>query len=183
MIRLDRRQKISDKKLFVTIFLVTFVIFFMTNDGHRSTFDEDTPAQQALRMSTMTPHPHFVEGESRLYFEYERFKGNSDAVLCKDGIFCTNASIIHSATQVPFIMLNQHLGIISHSDIFFPASWSEDRHYVWWRNSISADLTFMEMFYGPLLTSLSVGFLFLIARSYNFTLRISISLAMFCVKD
>ena len=81
MIRLDRKQKFTDRRLFFIIFALTFTIFIFTTDGHRNTFDEDTASQQALRIATWSPHPEYVQGESTLWFEYERFIKTSNQTI------------------------------------------------------------------------------------------------------
>ena len=56
-------EKNSDtKKIFFLIFGIVFIVFLFTSDGHRYTMDEDMGAQMALGMTTLEPHPDYVEG-------------------------------------------------------------------------------------------------------------------------
>ena len=66
---LNRLKRINSK-VFILIFLITFSIFVFTSDGHRYTFDEGLAQDQAIRIATMEPHPDYIQGESRLFFEY-----------------------------------------------------------------------------------------------------------------
>jgi len=178
MIRLDKKQKFTDRRLFIIIFALTVTIFIFTTDGHRNTFDEDPISQQALRISTWSPHPDYIQGESRLYFEYERFKLNANSPVCINGILCSNASVMQSLTQLPFILINQNLNILTEETIFLSGEDFDDQHYVWWRNTLAPELIFMELLYGPVFSALSVGVLFLISRTFNFSQRTSITLAI-----
>ena len=49
---------------------------------------------------------------------------------------------------------------------------------VYWRNSLEPDFTFLELFYGPLFSGLSVGIFYLVSRTYGFSTKISISLSI-----
>ena len=178
MIRLDRKQKFTDRRLFFIIFALTFTIFIFTTDGHRNTFDEDTASQQALRIATWSPHPEYVQGESTLWFEYERFKNNTGAPVCINCILCSTASIPQSLTQMPFILINEQLNILTSTNTFWTEEDFNEPHYVWWRNSIPSSLIFMELFYGPVISALSVGIFFLVCRTFNFNQRVSITLAI-----
>ena len=53
-----------------------------------------------------------------------------------------------------------------------------DEHYVYWRNSEKPDLVFMELFYGPFLSALSVAIFFLICLEYKFTKQTSVILTI-----
>jgi len=48
-----------------------------------------------------------------------------------------------------------------------------------WRNTLNPDFTFLELFYGPLFSALTVGVFFLVCRTFNFTPKTSITLALF----
>ena len=72
-------EKNSDtKKIFFLIFGLVFIIFLFNSDGHRYTMDEDMGAQMALGMTTLEPHPDFVEGgteqESKSFFNKGRLR-------------------------------------------------------------------------------------------------------------
>ena len=172
-------QKIHfDKKIPVLIFIICFTVFVFSNDGHRYTFDEDVAYQQSFRIATWENDPSYIQGESRPFFEYPylfphdlpTYQGRP---LCENGILCSQASIIHSVTQVPFIFLNHTFNFIS-DDIKWDFEEFNDHHYVSWRNSENPDFIFLELFYGPLFTALSVSILFLICRSFGISLKNSI---------
>ena len=62
-------EKNSDiKKIFFLISSIVFIIFLFTSDGHRYTQDEYMAQEMALRMVTLEPHPDYVEGESKMFF-------------------------------------------------------------------------------------------------------------------
>ena len=167
-------------KLCLILFSLFFAIFLFTSDGHRFTFDEDLASQQSKRIATFSPDPSYVQGESRAFFEYpwlfppDSYNYNLRP-LCQNAILCSHATIVHSLTQAPFIFVNHHLGFITTSDIWTLDDF-DDFHYVSWRNSIDPDLTFMEIFYGPLFSALSVCVLFLISKTYGFSIRTSLIL-------
>ena len=167
-------------KLCLILFSLFFTIFLFTSDGHRFTFDEDLASQQSKRIATFSPDPSYVQGESRAFFEYpwlypkDSYEYNQRP-LCQNAILCSHATIIHSLTQAPFIFVNHHFGFVTTSDIWTLSDF-DDFHYVSWRNDIDPDFTFMEIFYGPLFSALSVCALFLISKTYGFSIRTSLIL-------
>ena len=106
-------QKIHfDKKITILIFIICFTAFVFTNDGHRYSFDEDIAYQQSYRLVTWENDPSYIQGESRVFFEYTwlfppEAAGKSRAI-CQNGILCSQADIMHSVTQVPFILVRCH---------------------------------------------------------------------------
>ena len=46
-----------EKKIILTIFVLSFVIFLFTSDGHRFSLDEDITHQQTIRIVTQEQHP------------------------------------------------------------------------------------------------------------------------------
>ena len=172
-------QKIHfDKKIPILIFIICFTIFVFSNDGHRYTFDEDVAYQQSFRIATWENDPSYIQGESRPFFEYPYLFPHDLPIyqgrpLCENGILCSQASIIHSVTQAPFIFLNHTFNFIS-ADIKWDFEEFNDHHYVSWRNSQNPDFIFLELFYGPLFTALSVSILFIICRSYGISVKNSI---------
>lgn len=167
----------TDNKLFLLVFIITLIVFVFTSDGHRYTFDEDITQKQSMRIATMKPDPSYVQGESRLLFEYPTYFPNNPRPVCLNAILCSTASIGSSLTQVPFILINQIFHIIIY-DIIWTSEDFNDPHYVWWRNSIEPDFTFLDLFYGPLFSALSIGIFFLICRSFDFSRKNSILLSL-----
>ena len=155
----------NNLKFLLILFSLFFVIFVFTSDGHRFTFDEDVAAQQSKRIATLSPDPSYVQGESRLFFEYpwlfppelSSYQGRD---ICLNGILCSGAYIGHSVTQAPLIFLNHTFNFISSGDVFFTSEDFTDLHYLQWRNTMNPDFVFLELFYGPLFTSLSVSVFF-----------------------
>jgi len=170
----------SNLKLCLILFSLFFTIFLFTSDGHRYTFDEDLAFQQSKRIATFSPDPSYVQGESRAFFEYpwlyppDSYEYNQRAI-CQNAILCSHATVIHSLTQAPFIFVNHHFGFITASDIWTQNDF-DDFHYVSWRNDMDPDMVFMEIFYGPLFSALSVCVLFLISKTYGFSIRTSLIL-------
>tara|TARA_B110000495_G_C23019297_1_gene604371 strand:+ start:451 stop:2040 length:1590 start_codon:yes stop_codon:yes gene_type:complete len=173
----------TEKKIALTLFCIFFVVYVFSSDGHRHTFDEEVTLRQATWLSTLTPHPDYVPGVSREGFDFPElfihpagFEDRDAAPLCNFGLLCSAATIGHSIVEVPFLLLNQHLNIISDNAIFTTDDF-DDLHYVWWRNSLDVNHVFLELFYGPLFTALSVFLFFFVSRTFNITLKNSIVLA------
>ena len=161
-------------RVFLLLVLIAFTIFVFTNDGHRYSFDEDVTQRQSDWIATQQPHPNFKEGESAVFFDYpELWPNGRSGSVCKIGIICSPAYLGHVFTEIPFILINENLNIINNEDIWTIEDF-DIPHYVWWRNSIDSNFTFMELFYGPIFSSFAVGFLFLICRNLNFRLNSSI---------
>ena len=170
------------KKIFFLIFGIVFIIFLFTSDGHRYTMDEDMGAQMALGMTTLEPHPDFVDGgteqESKSFFNMGRlFNPNNAGPVCTNGITCFPVSVFYSATEVPFIALNHYFHIITNDTHVFSIEDFADAHYVFWRNSENPDFVFLELFYAPFFLAFSVGIFFLICLEYKFTRQTSIILS------
>ena len=163
----------TERKIALTLFCIVFVIFIFSNDGHRTTFDEEVTQRQATWLATLTPHPDFKPGESREYFDFPELFPNPDGWICNIGILCSPATIGHSIVEVPFIFVNENLNIISEDDIWDTNDF-DDQHYVWWRNSLPSNAVFMELFIGPLFSALSVFLFFFVTRSFDITLKNSI---------
>ncbi len=171
-------DKILDRKLFLTIVCLSFLIFLLTSDGHRYTFDEDVTQQQSQWIATMTPHPQFIPGESQFLFQYPNYFPNNPRPICNIGILCTQLPIGTPLTQVPFLLLNQNFNFITFDTLFLTSEDFPDPHYVFWRNSLEPDFTFLELFYGPTFSALSVGIFYLLSRTYGFSTKISTSLSI-----
>ncbi len=171
-----------NKKVFLVITILFFSIFTFTSDAHRSTSDEEFLQQQALRIVLQTPDPDFVLGESGSFFNYPQFwyphmQEGGGKLKCKIGIICYPIGIAFSTTAVPFIFLNQQFNFLTNDSVNYTTEDFIEPHYVWWRNSLDPDMTFMELFYGPFYLSLAIGVFFLISRAFNYKITTSISLA------
>lgn len=168
-----------DNKVFLLVFFITLTVFVFTNDGHRYTFDEDVAQKQSMNIAIQKPQPGYIEGQSRMLFEYPQYFPHNDRPICKNGILCSQTPIGYGLTEVPFILLNKNLHIIN-NDIQWTSSDFNDPHYVWWRNTLQQepDFVFLELFYGPVFSALSVGTFFLLCRAFNFTQKISTALSM-----
>ena len=167
-----------NKKLFLPIFFITFTIFLFTSDGHRYSGDEDWQNLQAIRMVTLEPHELYVDGESRIRFEYPiSYPPGWQGDTCFNYILCSPAKIGVSVTQVPFLFINHTFDIITEDTVTWTTDDFSDLHYVFWRNSIESDFTFMELFYGPFYMALSISVFFLICRTFNYQIRTSLILS------
>ena len=168
----------QNTKIFLVITILFFSIYTFSSDGHRATSDEDFSQQMALRMILQEPDPEFIPGESDNKFKYpEMVYPHPKGAICNYGILCYPAGLMYTVTEVPFIFLNHHLNFLTTESVVFTIEDFPDAHYVWWRNSADPSHTFMELFYGSFFTSLSVGTFFLIARSFNYKITTSLSLA------
>ena len=171
----------QNTKIFLVIAILFFSIYTFTSDAHRATSDEDFAQQQALRIVLQEPDPEFVLGVSGNLFKYPEFwyPHNPDGgkVKCNYGIFCYPVGIPYSVTEVPFIFLNHHFNFITTETVVFTVEDFPDTHYIWWRNSNDPNFTFMELFYGPFFSSLSVATFFLISRAFKYKTTTSLLLA------
>jgi len=170
------------KKIFFLIFGIVFIVFLFTSDGHRYTMDEDMGAQMALGMTTLEPHPDFVEGgteqESKNLFNMGRlYNPYNIGHPCSNGITCFPVSVFYSATEVPFIALNHYFHIITNDTHVFSIEDFADAHYVFWRNSENPDFVFLELFYAPLFSALTAAIFFLVCLEHKFTRQNSIILS------
>ena len=91
---------------------------------------------------------------------------------------CSPARIGASVTEVPFLFINHNFPIITKDTVTWTFDDFKDLHYVNWRNNINPDFTFLELFYGPLYSSLLLGVFFLICRSFNYEIRTSLILTL-----
>ena len=159
-----------NNKFFAIIVVFSFLIFIATADGHRMTFDEDITNQEAIRITTMTPDSKFVQGESRLFFEYVHlFPADSNKrAICNIGILCSASNIGHSITQVPFLIFYNFFPIFNSVSIFENDDF-DDQNYVYWRNTLDSNFVFLDLFYGSIFSSLSVGTFYLVTREFRFT--------------
>lgn len=167
-----------NKWYFIVIICLTFSIFLSTSDGHRYTFDEDVTQQQSLWITTMSPDEKFISGESRIFFKYPEYFPDNQNTVCLNGILCSTVSIGSSIVQVPFLFLNHHFNFIDHDTVFFTIDDFNDPHYVYWRNSINPDFSFLELFFGPILSATSVGIFFLILRTYGLSSSTSVIVSL-----
>jgi hypothetical protein len=169
-----------DKRLFLLIVIITLIIFFYTNDGHRSTFDEDVTNQEGLRIATMSPDPSFIQGESQIFFEYPNLfpPETNDRSLCKIGILCSVSNIGHSLIESIPIFVNHNLRIISNVQIYENDDY-DDLNFVYWKNNLNPDFVFLELVFGPFFSSLSIGIFFLLCRFFSITQRTSILISFF----
>jgi hypothetical protein len=163
---------------FVVIVGISFFIFLSTSDGHRYTIDEDVTQQQSLWITTMSPDDNFILGESRVFFQYPDYFPNNTRNICINGILCSPASIGSSIVQVPFLFINHFFHLISQDTVVFTADDFTDPHYIYWRNSIHPDFTFLELFFGPTLSAFGVGIFFLILRTYGLSPTTSVTISL-----
>jgi len=168
----------NSKKLLIILFSLTFFVFLFTSDGHRYTIDEHLSQEMAFKMTTLVPDPTYVQGESKNYFHIPLFNPYNVGSLCSNGITCYPISFFYSITEVPFIAINHFFSIITPDTLILDTDDFTDQHYVFWRNSEKADLVFLELFYGPVFTALSISIFFLICLEHKFSKRTSITLSL-----
>lgn len=165
----------KDKKIFLIIVLIAFSIYSFTSHGHRYTSDEYVAFVQADRIVNQKATPDLIPEEYKLHIEGRGRSIDGSPAVCKDGILCSFVPIGHAISYVPFIYFEKNLSIIPPST--FTNNDFNDPHYVWWRNSVPHEETFTFLFFGPLITSLSVGIVFLINRTYECSQKTSIAVA------
>jgi len=164
----------SDHKVFFLILIISFSIFIFTASAHRYTSDDYLAYSQAERIVNQTPIPNFILGETRAGLQGSG-EIQWDFPTCKDPIICSNVPLVYSISLIPFIQLEQNLNILPDNN--FTLDDFDDNHYVWWRNTLSSEETFVFLFYGPLITAISSAILFSICRTYNFSIKIAITIA------
>ena len=164
----------NDHKVFFLILIISFSIFIFTASAHRFSSDDYLAYSQAERIVNQTPIPNFIPGETR-----PGLQGSNqiqwDFPACKDPIICSNVPLVYSMSLIPFIQLEQNLNILPDEDLTLDDF--DDNHYVWWRNTLSNEETFTFLFYGPVITAISTAILFAICRTYNFSIKIAITVA------
>ena len=170
-----KKNSIVDRRLLILLFMISFTIFVFTNDAHRYTIDEDIAQRLTKRIVTMTPDPLYKEGESHVGFEFEFVPPGP---LCKNAILCSGVYLGHTLTQVPILALNHYFDLINSETVTWTNDDFNDPHYVFWRNTIDPDFTFMELFYGPIFSSLSVITFFSICQKTPYRKSTSIILSL-----
>ena len=164
----------NDHKVFFLILIISFSIFIFTASAHRFTSDDYLAYSQAERIVNQTPIPNFIPGETRPGLQ-DSNQIQWSFPACKDSIICSNVPLVYSMSLIPFIQLEQNLNILPDTDLTLDDF--DDNHYVWWRNTLSNEETFTFLFYGPLITAISTAILFAICRTYNFSIKIAITVA------
>ena len=164
----------NDHKVFFLILIISFSIFIFTASAHRFTSDDYLAYSQAERIANQTPIPNFIPGETRPGLQGPNQIQWSFST-CKDPIICSNVPLVYSMSLIPFIQLEQNLNILPDTDLTLDDF--DDNHYVWWRNTLSNEETFTFLFYGPVITAISTAILFAICRTYNFSIKIAITVA------
>jgi len=164
----------NDHKVFFLILIISFSIFIFTASAHRFTSDDYIAYSQAERIINQTPIPNFIPGETRPGLQGPNQIQWSFST-CKDPIICSNVPLVYSMSLIPFIQLEQNLNILPDRDLTLDDF--DDNHYVWWRNTLSNEETFTFLFYGPVITAISTAILFAICRTYNFSIKIAITVA------
>ncbi len=171
-------KKHNIRKIFFLILGLAFIVFLFTSDGHRYAIDELHSSEMAYRMTTLEPDPAYVQDESKVFFNVPIYNPRNVGSLCANPITCYPASVFHSATQVPFMAANHYMNFISSETLVLDVEDFRDPHYIHWRNSQNVDVVFMELFYGPFFSSLSVAIFFLICIEQKFSRTNSIILTL-----
>ena len=168
----------NNKKFFLILFFIFFTVYVFSSDGHRATNDEEYAQQQTFRLVVLEPDPDFILGESGTLFKYPQFwYPYGQGTPCSNALLCYGANVAHSVTEYPFVFLNYHLQIFSEDTLKFSFDDFHDNHYVFWRNSIDPTFTFMELFFGPFYSALSISIFFLICRNFNYSVKTSLILS------
>jgi hypothetical protein len=175
------RQISNDKKLALVLFSLFFLIFIFSNDGHRFSSDEDWAQMQTIKLVTLEPHPLYEQDVSKRFYEHPTIypptaSWMQHSPLCNHPLLCTGVSFAWSLTEYPFVFINYHLQLLTTDSVVWDFEDFEDGHYVYWRNSLDPNFTFLEVFFGPFYTALSISIFYLICRTYNFNNKTSLIL-------
>lgn len=175
------KEKTFDTKIFLTLVCFAIFVFILSSDGHRYTFDEHATTEQSTWILNMSPHPDFVQGESKVFFNYPLYFPDSMNFreVCMNGILCSNIEIGSSIIQIPFLFLNQNFNFITSETLILTSDNFPDPHYIYWRNSLDPNTTFLELFFSPIFAGLSVGVFYLITRLYGLSNSTSVILSIF----
>ncbi|MGI0011326.1 MAG: glycosyltransferase family 39 protein, partial [Nitrosopumilaceae archaeon] len=168
----------SNKKIFIILFTITFIIFLFTSDGHRYSPDEDDAELLAKRIATQEAHPLYVEGQTRLLFEHPQMFPNPTGPICQNPLLCSPANIGHVITEVPLVFINHQINQFSKLRFILSGNDFDNISYVYWRNSLDPDFLLLELLYGPLFSAFSVGVFFLICRTFNYSDKTSSVLSL-----
>ena len=170
----------NNKKIVIILFTLVLTTFVFSSDAHRYTSDEDWAQLQAKRIATLTPHPLWVENETRPLYEHPQTYPPQfqTGAICGNFLLCSPATIGHSLTEVPFLLINENFNIVKEDTVTWTFDDFKDAHYIMWRNSAEPNFTFLELFYGPFFSALAVSLFFLICRTFDYNNRISLSLAL-----
>ena len=154
-------------------------MFIFTNSGHRYTSDEDVGQKLAKSIVTQEPSTPslYVPGKTRPGYDVPG--DNTGLPICRGPILCSEAFIGHGLVEVPFIFINHNFHIITQNTLVLTNSDFRDPNYIFWRNSLDPDDTFMQLFFGPVFSALSVGTFFLTSRLFGYHLKTSVILAFF----
>lgn len=167
-----------EKKLFLSIIALMLVFFIFTNSGHRFSFDEDVTQKQTMYIVNEKPGPLYVKGNSTVVYEFPVYFPHPPGPVCQNAILCSPANLGHSLTEVPLVLVNHYFHLIKSDTVVWDASDFDDPAYIYWRNSIDPDFTFLQLFYGPIFSALSVAVFFLISRTFGFNYKTCVYLAL-----
>jgi len=171
---MQKTNQVIKYKIFLMIFIISFTVFVFTSQGHRYSSDEYFTFNQAYRIATQTEIEGFEPGVTKPTFTIPSAITHSRPV-CYDAILCSSAPIGHSVSYVPFILIQNIIDLIPEKN--FTVNDFDDPHYVSWRNSLSKSETFTFIYFGALVTSLSISILFLIICSYGYSFKTGLTVA------
>lgn len=165
---LSMTQSRTDYKVFFIIFIITFSIFVFTCHAHRITLDEYRAINQAEKILTQKSDPNFISGVTR---PDEQESGSIDwsKPACKDNILCSLSPMGYAISMLPFVFIEKNFHVIPNFVLI--GTDFDDPSYVLWRNTIPSEETFTFLFFGPLITSLSVCMVFLTSHTFKYNIR------------
>ena len=168
----------NDVKIFVILTIMMFVIFLFTADGHRHSPDEDFGHEQAKRIYEQKPHPDYVQDKSNYGFDYPSLKSPWTQPICYNGVLCSSIPIGYSITFIPFIALNDFFNFVSSDTVTWTLDDFPNPHYVLWRNGLPVNFVLIELAYGPLFASFTVGVFYYLCRVMNYQQKTSIFMGL-----
>ena len=140
-----------------------------------------TRIKTLLRYHANQPGNEFLNiNQFRHYFQFQYpvMFPHPSGPLCQNEFLCYSAYIGHTITQIPFIFINHNFNLITEDTVVLQFDDFDEPHYVYWRNIQNPDYTFLNLFYGPIFSSLSVATFYLVSRTFNYTQKTSIALTL-----
>ncbi|MDE2589254.1 MAG: hypothetical protein KGL95_06275, partial [Patescibacteria group bacterium] len=129
-----------------------FTIYIFSSGAYMYSGDERDTFAVGNAIITQQPVPGYVAGQTRT-------GPDNGFPICQNGILCSQYTIGHSITFIPFIIFQK---------IFHPLPSN-----LFWYNS-SPEMTFTALFYGPIVSALTVAVFYLVLREFQFRIKTSI---------
>ena len=112
---MSNQAKLSiDKRVFFLIFAIAFLLFVLTNPGHRYTLDEDVGQKLAKSMVTQEPSTPSLYIPDKTRPGYDVPGNNGGLPICRGPVLCSEAFIGHGLVEAPFVFINHNFHTITY---------------------------------------------------------------------